>query len=271
MTLSFNFMLITNQSDISSYAENCGISRIFIDLEKLGKQDRQGHLDTVISNHQASDIKIVKKSLVKSELLVRVNPFNFESLNEINTAIKFGADIIMLPMFRTMDELEKCIGFINGRCKFIPLIETKESYINAKNIINTSGVDEVYFGLNDLHRELGHSFMFEPLIDERFEEYADIANDSNIPFGFGGIARLDEGRLSSNLILAEHIRLGSSSAILSRSFHGRSTSLKDLNSKLNLKNEIERLQNYISKLKLRSKSEVEDDRLALRSIIMSLI
>ena len=38
--------------------------------------------------------------------------------------------------------------------------------------------------------------------------------------GFGGIARIGEGMLPSDNILGEHVRLGSSSVILSRTFKG---------------------------------------------------
>lgn len=42
----------------------------------------------------------------------------------------------------------------------------------------------------------------------------------SIPFGFGGIARIGEGDLPSDYILGEHVRLGSTSVILSRTFKG---------------------------------------------------
>ena len=41
-----------------------------------------------------------------------------------------------------------------------------------------------------------------------------------MPFGFGGIARIGEGDLPSDNILGEHVRLGSQSVILSRTFKG---------------------------------------------------
>ena len=46
------------------------------------------------------------------------------------------------------------------------------------------------------------------------------AHIAGIPFGFGGIARIGEGLLPSDYILGEHVRLGSSSVILSRTFKG---------------------------------------------------
>ena len=39
-----------------------------------------------------------------------------------------------------------------------------------------------------------------------------------IPYGFGGIARLGYGSLPAEKVIAEHYRLGSTCAILSRSF-----------------------------------------------------
>ena len=42
--------------------------------------------------------------------------------------------------------------------------------------------------------------------------------DKGIPYGFGGIAQLGQGTLPAENIIAEHYRLGSSMAILSRSF-----------------------------------------------------
>ena len=41
---------------------------------------------------------------------------------------------------------------------------------------------------------------------------------AGVPFGFGGIARLGSGILPAERIIMEHYRLGSTRAILSRSF-----------------------------------------------------
>ena len=92
-------MYITNNHQIAKYAQNVGVDRIFIDLEYIGKKERQGNLDTVISNHSLEDITTIRKVIDKSKLLVRVNPIHKGSKEEINEAIERGADIIMLPMF----------------------------------------------------------------------------------------------------------------------------------------------------------------------------
>ena len=63
-------MYITNRPEIAEIAENA-VDRIFIDLEQIGKAERQEGMDTVQSLHSLDDIKKVKSVLSKAELLVR--------------------------------------------------------------------------------------------------------------------------------------------------------------------------------------------------------
>ena len=56
-------MLITNQKELIKAAKQAGIDEIFLDLEKIGKYERQGHLDTHISDHHISDITKIKPLL----------------------------------------------------------------------------------------------------------------------------------------------------------------------------------------------------------------
>ena len=60
--------------------------------------------------------------------------------------------------------------------------------------------------------------MFELLADGTVEMLCRRFADAGKPFGFGGIARVGTGMLSAERILGEHVRLHSSSVILSRSF-----------------------------------------------------
>lgn len=126
MNNEFKLMLITNKPDVAEYADNIGVHRIFIDLEINGKVKRQGHLDTVISDHQLQDILPVKKSLQNAELLVRINPLFDGTQHEVDYAIESGADIIMLPMFKNAQEVNTVSQFINGRAKFIPWLKQRE-------------------------------------------------------------------------------------------------------------------------------------------------
>lgn len=40
-------MYITNRPEVAHIAELSGVDRIFVDLETIGKQERQGGMDTV--------------------------------------------------------------------------------------------------------------------------------------------------------------------------------------------------------------------------------
>ena len=74
--MALKLMYITNQPEIAKIAENSGVDRIFIDLEYIGKSDRQGGMDTVQSHHTVDDIKKVASAITKAELLVRINPIH---------------------------------------------------------------------------------------------------------------------------------------------------------------------------------------------------
>ena len=56
-------MYITNSVDVALIAEKYGVDRIWIDLETLGKQERQGHIDSVKSKHSINDIKKINISI----------------------------------------------------------------------------------------------------------------------------------------------------------------------------------------------------------------
>lgn len=211
-------MYITNDPKIAQIADANGVDRVWIDLEKNGKAERQKNMDSVKSHHSISDIKKVKSVLKKAELIVRINPYFDGSKDEINRVIFEGADFVMLPMFKTCDEAVKFIEAVDGRAKTILLLETKEAAQAVYEICKIDGVDEVHIGLNDLHLSYGKRFMFELLTDGEVERLCNVLKDRGIPYGFGGIARLNEGMLPAKHILAEHYRLGSTRAILSRSF-----------------------------------------------------
>lgn len=267
----FNLMLITNNEELAKHAVDSGVTRIFVDLEINGKQERQGHLDTLISQHSMYDVQKIRKAIGECELLVRLNPCFDGSELEIEQAISAGADLIMLPMFKCVSEVEKFSKIINGRAKLVPLVETSAAAQCLAQVVKVKGVSEVYIGLNDLHLDLGLSFMFEPLASGLLESMADTITNSGLPFGFGGLARIGEGTLSAKLILAEHVRLGSSCVILSRTFHRKSESLSELQSLMNLKEELSKIHNTRTLLLERSQEEQDSDQKEMKEIINRII
>ena len=98
------------------------------------------------------------------------------------------------------------------------LIETAEANENIDEILRVEGVDEIHVGLNDLHLAYGKKFMFELLADGTVDRLCEKFSTKGLPYGFGGIARLGYGLLPAEKVIMEHYRLGSTRAILSRSF-----------------------------------------------------
>lgn len=216
--MDLKLMYITNKENIATLAEKSGVDWIFVDLEINGKEERQGHLDTVISRHSIEDVKKIKKVLTTSKLLVRVNPIYDGSKEEINTVINDGGDIVMLPFFKTKEEVKTFVDIVDGRAKVCLLLETPEAVENIDSISLVQGIDYIHIGLNDLHLAYNMRFMFELLTNGTMENVCKKIKAKGIPYGFGGIARLGYGTLPAEYIIAEHYRLGSSMVILSRSF-----------------------------------------------------
>jgi hypothetical protein len=98
------------------------------------------------------------------------------------------------------------------------MIETPQALARIHKIVAIPGIHEVFIGLNDLHIGFGLTFMFELLSGGIVDHAARILNQTGMPFGFGGIAKIGEGLLPAEYIIGEHYRLGSFSVILSRTF-----------------------------------------------------
>lgn len=217
-------MYITNRPGIARIAEAAGVDRIFIDMESLGKQNRQGGMDTVQSHHTFADVACVRSVLTEAELLVRCNPIHgvcegyCESGEEIETILQNGADVVMLPYFKTVEEVAFFLDKVGGRAKTDLLVETPEAVEALDEILALPGIDEVHIGINDLSLGYRKRFMFELLTDGTVERLCGKFREAGIPFGVGGIASLGRGLLPAEYLIKEHYRLGSTAAILSRSF-----------------------------------------------------
>jgi hypothetical protein len=211
---------ITNDPDFARRCDALEGFRLFVDLERNGKAERQAGRNTFISAHEISDVGCVRAQLTRTPLMVRVNPLHQGTRGEVDAVLTQGADLLMLPMFTSADELASFSDIVAGRAPIVPLLETKQALQTLDHWIGTPGLAEVFVGLNDLHLSLGCRFMFEPLALGMVDRVAVAARKQGLRFGFGGIARLDEGLLPGRDVLAEHVRLGSSGVILSRTFHG---------------------------------------------------
>ena len=261
---------ITNNAELARICDQVEGVRIFVDLEQNGKAERQKGHDTFISTHSLEDVGRIKALLKHAKLMVRVNPYRTENPAacqvEVDAVLARGADLLMLPMFSRADELTAFARIVAGRAPIVPLLETADALRSLDSWIDTAGVNEIFIGLNDLHLSLGCSFMFEPLLLGHIDRVATATKARGLRFGFGGIARMGEGALPGRDVLAEHLRLGSSSVILSRTFN-RTDVRTGENSFQQAVVELRRVELAMG---LRSAEQVEKDRLRTAALIGEL-
>jgi citrate lyase beta subunit len=221
--------LITNKADFAREAEQAGVDRIMLDFERRGKAQRQAGKDLFLSDHRIEDVRTLRGVLTTATLVVRINALHDRSDVEIGQVIEGGADIVMLPYFRTIEDVRRFFTLVSGRARTILLVETTAAVENLNDIVDARGIDEIYIGLNDLSIALGRTVIFEPVCDGTVDRLAAILRTRAIPFGFGGIARLSASELpvTPEVLLAEQVRLGASLGWLGRGFRGDMETRRD--------------------------------------------
>lgn len=239
-----NYMMITANPEIAAFIEQHGVVRIFMDQEVLGKTERQGHLNTHKAAHTLKEIASVASVLRKAELMVRLNPLNAHTHEEINAALDHGAQRLMLPMFNSRTDVEHFFKLVNARVPVTFLVETPQSLVHMPDWLPLlkSGYDEIHIGLNDLSLGMGLNFLFEPMACRLLDPFANYLNEVHIRWGVGGIARIGQGELPAETVLGEHVRLGSQWVILSRAFHQGASSSSELLHNLDFPTEIAKLR-----------------------------
>ena len=189
--MPLKLMYITNRPEIAQIAESAGVDRIFVDMEYIGKDKRQGGMNTVQSRHTVEDVAAVRTAIEKAELVVRCNPLYDGTKEEIDRCIEAGADWLMLPYFHSAEEVRQFVGMVDGRAKILPLVETPGAADEIDRVLEIDGLDEIYIGLNDL--SIGHhkKFMFELLSDGTVERLAFRIRQKGIPLGLAVLRPLE--------------------------------------------------------------------------------
>ena len=139
--MALKLMYLTNDPKIAKIAQDVSVDRIFLDLETRGKAERQANMDTVISHNSIDDVKKLSAVLDRTELLVRVNSFYDGSREEINRVIDDGADIVMLPYFKTAEEVKGFTDCVGKRARTCLLVETPEAAEHLDEILDVPGID----------------------------------------------------------------------------------------------------------------------------------
>jgi 2-keto-3-deoxy-L-rhamnonate aldolase RhmA len=223
-------MYITNNPNVARIAQEAGVERIMVDMEYIGKDERQEKFGTPQSHYTFEDVQNIRKVLDRAELVVRCNPIHMgvegypDSDLETKRILDLGADIIMLPYFKSPEEVRKHIDYVNGRAKVYLLVETSQAVDHLDEILEIPGIDEIHIGLNDLSICYGKKFLFEVLADGTVEKICRKISEKGIPYGIGGVGAPDgknravDCKIPAEMLIREYHRLQSSSVILSRAF-----------------------------------------------------
>lgn len=261
-------MLLTSDIDFIKEAQSAGVDRIFLDLEYINKVERQMGRSAVISQNNIEDVARLRPYVDKSEFLVRINPMNPNSKEEIEKVIAGGADIIMLPMVLDEDDAKQFADIVGNRAKKCLLLETSQALARLDDILEVDGIDEMYIGLNDLHICMKLDFMFELLSGGIVEYMCNKIKSKGLSYGFGGMAKIGEGILPAERILGEHYRLGSSCVILSRVFRNESESDGQ---KVDLQKEIAKIREKEMELSSWSEDQFEENRKYVKECVNKIL
>lgn len=265
-------MYITNSPEVASIADGAGVDRIFIDLEQYGKEKRQKNWDSVKSKHSISDIPKVKSAVKNAQIFVRTDPIFDGFSDELEGVLACEPDVVMLPYFKTVREVETFIKAVDGRATTSLLLETGEAAEQIDDIISVGGIDEIHIGLNDLSHSYGKKFLFEELADGTVDRLVERFKADGIKnYGFGGIASLGSGLLPAEMIIPEHYRLGSNCAILSLAFCDVSK-VGDIDEIRRIFDEgVSAIRDYEKKCAAMSEQELSENSAALKQRVEEIV
>lgn len=258
--VSMKFLMIVDDPDIARYASENGVDRLFVDLEYIGKDVRQKGMATWKSKQTLEDVTKIREAAPEGHLLVRINPLHDGTKAELDEVVARGADSIMLPMFRTTDELARFFDLLGDRAEALPLVETNHALQAIPDMIAQLPLTGLHIGLNDLHLDLGLDFMFQPIANGLLDAPCAALRERGIDLGIGGIARAREGIVSPEYLLGEHVRLGSSAAILSRSFHREAKKLNEIQENMDFPAEVAKLRAIYAEFQMQDVNDLERNR-----------
>jgi HpcH/HpaI aldolase/citrate lyase family len=263
----FVLTAITKDQGLAARADAAGVDRVGIDIERQNKSARQGHLPQArLSNHRLADLANLAPVLRRAALFARLNPLHDGSADEVATALAGGAGVLMLPFFTTVAEVERFVLLVDGRARIVLLLETAAALVRLHDILAVAGIDEVMVGLNDLHLSTGIANPFELVASDVMTLVSQQVRGRGLGFGFGGVARAGDDTLPvpADLVLAQHARLRSSAAWLSRSFFAGLPETDDLGS------EIGKLRRRLAYWFAQPEAALERERDRLRVLLAGL-
>jgi hypothetical protein len=212
--------LWTDDPECARAADRAGIDRIGLDLERLGKRERQADPRLWQTTHSEESLPLIGAELRRADLFARTNPPHAGWAEEADRLIAAGAKVLMLPAFHAASEVRDALAAVGGRARLVPLIETAEALADTPAIAAVEGLQEAHFGLNDLAIGMRLPNRFQVLTRPELERAARTLTEAGLRVGVGGIGRArDDGLpVPSDLIYAQYPRLHATGALIARSF-----------------------------------------------------
>lgn len=210
----------TGDLGLARAADRAGVDRVGVDLEVIGKAERQGGLDTWISGHKEDLIPAMREQLSQAKLFARTNPLHPGSVDEVERLIDMGVEVFMLPYFTTSQEITKFVRIVRDRAYVVPLLENVLAAERIEELVALDEIQEIHVGINDLGLSMGFQNRFLTLATDLVVELASYVRDSGKRLGFGHVGRAmdDSLPIPSDLVYAQYARLGATATIISRKF-----------------------------------------------------
>lgn len=276
MATGFTLVLFSTRPEFILPAVKAGIGAVLVDWENRGKEQRQASADTQINYDTIEDLRGVAAG-TDVPVICRINRREAATdqeagraagpgldtrplpVEEIEQAIEAGADEVLLPMVRRVEEVELALDQAGGRCGVGIMIETMAAVERAEELARLP-LARAYVGLNDLAIERNSQNIFIPLVDGLLEH---VRRPFRLPFGFGGLTLPDRGfPVPCRLLIGEMARLDCDFSCVRRSFHA------DVRGR-DLAAEVPRIHDALDRAFRRPPDAIARDRDELRAAVMS--
>lgn len=216
----FCLTLMTSDAAHAAAADAAGVNRIGVDLEVLGKIERQQSRPSWIAGHTCDDLRRIGGALRHAELFARIHPFALGGRDELEQVLEAGARVVMLPMFRSAAQALEFVQAVGPRARPVLLLETVEAANDLPALLRSSDEFEIHIGLNDLGISRGHSSPFAMLVDPLLAQIAGQVRASGRALAIGRLARpFHPGMpVEADLVVALTVILGAQGSFLSQYF-----------------------------------------------------
>lgn len=157
-----------------------GARGILVDIERRGKDGTAANGRAGV--HKIDDI--VPLGAADLFVICRLNSYGPHTEIEVEQALAAGANELLLPMVRGLQEVEAVQRLLVDRAGLGVMVETPEA-VELAATLDGQGLSRMFVGLNDLGQTQGKANIFEVLAEDTVERVRTLVHRT--PFGFGGL------------------------------------------------------------------------------------